>query len=113
MTIDEFLKVDLRVARVLGAERIAGSEKLIKLRLLAGDRNEAGEPLERQVVAGIGKAYEPEDLVGKEVIIVANLEPRKLMGEESQGMLLAASAEGELPVILTVEREIEPGAKIR
>ncbi len=113
MTIDEFLKVDLRVAKVMSAERVSGSEKLIRLILNAGDKDEAGLPAQRRVLAGIGKAYEPENLVGKEIIIVANLEPRKLMGEESQGMLLAASGPDGVPVILSVEREVEPGAKIR
>ncbi len=118
MTIDEFRQVDLRVAKVLAAERIPGSEKLLRLSLNAGDKSEAGLPAERRVLAGIGKAYEPAELVGREVVIVANLEPRILMGEESQGMLLAASLPGQggaddVPVMLTLDREVEPGSKIR
>lgn len=106
MTIEEFRKTELRVAKVLTAERVEGSEKLIKLQI------DLGEP--RQLVAGIGKTYTPEDLVGKEIVVVANLEPRKLMGLESQGMLLAAHGEGEdpVPVLLTVERAVPPGSKI-
>ena len=88
MTInfEEFKKVELRVAKVITAEKVEGSEKLLKLRVNLGED-------ERQIIAGIGRAYNPEGLIGKEVIIVANLEPRKLMGLESQGMVLAASDE--------------------
>ena len=104
MTIDEFKNVSLRVGKVLSAERVEGSEKLLKLQV------DLGEP--RQILTGIAKYYEPETLVGKNVVIVANLDPRKMMGMESQGMVLAAhGAEGE-PVILTVERDVPPGATI-
>ena len=102
---DDFKKLELRVAKVLEAERVEGSEKLLKLKLDLG-----GEP--RQVVAGIGKSYEPEKLLGKEIIIIANLEPKQLMGLESNGMLLAAdSANG--PIILMPEKEVEPGTLIK
>ena len=104
MTIDEFQKMDLRVAKVLSAERIEGSEKLLKLSI------DAGEP--RQIVSGIAKAYAPEDLVGKEVVIIANLDPRTMMGLESQGMILAAHGENGEPIMLTVEREAPAGSKI-
>ena len=90
---DDFSKIELKVAKVLEAVRVEGSEKLIKMQVSVGDKNEAGEPVNRQVLAGIGKFYEPENLVGKEIVIVVNLEPRKLMSEESNGMLLAASDE--------------------
>ncbi len=113
MTIDEFQRIDLRVAKVVSAERVQGSEKLIKLSLEVGDKDETGAPARRQVIAGIGKAYEPDKLVGREIVIVANLEPRTLMGEQSHGMLLAASDNGDLPSILTVDREVEPGSKIK
>lgn len=113
MTIEEFQRVDLRVAKVHEAVRVEGSEKLVKLSLDAGDKDETGATIRRQVLAGIGKAYEPEQLVGKEIVIVANLEPRKLMGEESNGMLLAASGADGVPAILTLEKEVEPGAKIK
>jgi len=113
MTIDEFQKVDLRVARVLKADRVEGSEKLLRLELDAGDKDDAGEIVVRQILAGIGKAYEPDALVQKEIIIVANLEPRMLMGQESRGMLLAASGLEGKPVILTVEESVEPGTKIK
>jgi len=104
MTIDEFQKMDLRVAKVLSAERIEGSEKLLKLSM------DAGEP--RQIMSGIAKAYAPEDLVGKQVVIIANLDPRMMMGLESQGMILAAHGENGEPIVLTVEREVPAGSKI-
>jgi methionine--tRNA ligase beta chain len=109
---DDFSKVELRVAKVLEAIRVEGSDKLIKLQVSAGDKNEAGEPINRQILAGIGKFYEPENLVDKEIVIVVNLEPRKLMGEESNGMLLAASDENGIAV-LTPDREVSPGSGIK
>jgi len=104
MTIDEFKNVDLRVGKILSAERVEGSEKLLKLQV------DIGEP--RQIISGIAKAYAPDELVGKEIVLVANLEPRKIMGMESRGMLLAAHGEGGTPIILTVERSVSPGSKI-
>jgi methionine--tRNA ligase beta chain len=112
INFEEFQKIELRAAKVVGAERVEGSEKLIKLTLDAGDKNESGEFVPRQVVAGIGKVYDPANLAGREIIIVANLEPRKLMGLESQGMLLAASDENG-PVVLVPDKEVPPGTKIR
>jgi len=106
ITYEDFKKIELKVAKVLEAERMEGSEKLLKLKL------DLGEAEPRQVIAGIGKNYDPEKLLGKEIIIVANLEPRQLMGLESNGMLLAAdSANG--PVILMPEKEVEPGILIK
>lgn len=104
MTIDAFREVDLRVAKVLSAERVEGSEKLVKLQV------DLGEP--RQIIAGIGKAYDPAALVGREIVVVANLDYRKMMGLESQGMLLAAHGGNGEPVILSVEGEVPPGSKI-
>ena len=89
---EHFVQLDLRVATVREAERVEGSEKLIRLRVDAGP--DIGE---RQIVAGIGKAYEPEQLMDRQIIIVANLAPRKLMGLESQGMLMAAHGDGGAP----------------
>src|SRR3989344_1557486 len=83
--------LDLRVGKISDAERVIGSEKLIKLRV---ETKEEQFPEGRCIVAGIGAKYEPQNLLGKEVIIIANLEPKKLMGIESQGMLLAANDEG-------------------
>jgi len=106
ISIEDFKKAELKIAKILSAERVEGSEKLIKLKVSLGEE-------ERQIVAGIGKAYEPEALVGKEIVVVANLEPRTMMGIESQGMLLAASEGDGLPVLLVPEREITPGSSVR
>lgn len=103
---DHFSAMELRVATITVAERVEKSDKLIKLQL------DLGEFGARQIVAGIGKAYEPEQLVNTQIIIVANLEPRALMGIESNGMLLAARDESEKPVLLRPERPVPPGSKI-
>lgn len=107
MTInfEEFKKVELRVAKVIAAEKIEGSEKLLKLQVDLGGEGK------RQIIAGIGKFYEPEKLISREIIIVANLEPRKLMGFESQGMVLAASDENGL-ALLSPDKEILPGSLV-
>lgn len=105
INIDDFKKVELRVAKVDLAERVDGSDKLLKLQVDLGDGK-------RQIIAGVGKSYQPEELVGKEVIIVANLEPRLLMGLESQGMVLAANAESG-PVIIMPEKEVVAGTELR
>ncbi len=106
ITIDEFAKVKLRSGKILEAERVKKSEKLIKLQVrLKGET--------RQVVAGVGKSYSPEELVGKNVILVANLKPAKLFGIESQGMILAVEdAEGNLNVI-NLPDNILPGTEVR
>jgi methionine--tRNA ligase beta chain len=105
ITFEDFKKIDLRVGKVLKAEKIEGNEKLLKLIVDLGSEK-------RQLVAGIGKYYKPEDLIEKEIIVVANLEPKKIMGIESQGMLLAADKDGE-PVILIPEKEVLPGTIVR
>jgi methionine--tRNA ligase beta chain len=107
MTIkfEDFQKIDLRIGKISKAEKIEGSEKLLKLIIDLGDEK-------RQLVAGIAKYYKIEDLIGKEIVVVANLESKKLMGIESQGMLLAADVNGE-PVILIPIKEVPPGTKIR
>lgn len=105
VSFEEFKKLDLRVAKIINAQKIEGSEKLLKLEIDLGEGK-------RQIVAGIGKVYEPENLIGKEIVVVANLEPKELMGLESQGMLLAAELDGE-PVILTPEKNVLPGTKIK
>ena len=117
MTLDEFKQCDLRVGKVIAAERVEGSEKLLRLQIDFGEQNEgepgqALEPKPRQILSGIGKAYAPEDLVGKQVVIIANLEPRMMMGFESRGMLLAASGVDGRPVILTAMGEVAPGTQI-
>lgn len=103
--IEDFMKVDLRVGKIVSAERVVKSEKLVKLQVDIGTET-------RQVVAGIGKSYTPDELTGKTIVIVANLKPAKLMGIESQGMLLAGSS-GELLAVATFDREMKPGAKVK
>lgn len=103
---ETFKEVNLKTAKIISAEKIAGSEKLIKIQIDLGEER-------RQIIAGIGLKYSPENLVGKTIIVVTNLEPRYLMGVESQGMLLAASNENEGPVLLTVMEEISPGSEVR
>ena len=107
ITIDEFMKIQLKTAKVLAAERVPKSEKLLKLQVSLG---EGTEP--RQIVAGIGKKYEPEALIGKTIIIVANLKPAKLMGIESQGMVLAAG-DSEIRGLATILEEVDPGTKVK
>jgi methionyl-tRNA synthetase len=107
ITIDEFMKIQLKTAKVITAERVPKSEKLLKLQVSLGDGIE-----QRQIVAGIGKKYEPEALVGKTIIIVANLKPAKLMGIESQGMVLAAG-DSEVRGLATILEEVDPGTKVK
>ena len=107
ITIDEFMKIQLKTAKVLNAERVPKSEKLLKLKVSLGEGAE-----ERQIVAGIGKKYEPEALIGKTIIIVANLKPAKLMGIESQGMVLAAG-DSEVRGLATIFEEVDPGTKVK
>lgn len=104
--IEQFFATELRVATIEAAEAVPKSNKLLKLTV------EIGEPEKRTVVAGIAKAYAPEELVGKQVVVVANLKPAKLMGVESNGMVLAAS-EGGQPVLLHPQHPVAPGTKVR
>src|SRR5439155_8127237 len=90
ISIDDFMKIELRVAKVVAAERVPNSRKLIKMQVDVGTE-------QRTIVAGIADAYEPDALVGRSVVIVFNLKPAKLMGIESNGMVLAASADGGKP----------------
>ena len=106
ISYDHFSKLDFRVARVVNAERVSGSEKLLRLEIDTGDATT------RQIIAGIGKAYAPETLTGKEIIVVANIKPRVLMGLESQGMLLAARDAEGMPVLLSSEKNLPPLSKI-
>ena len=103
----EFQNVDMRVGKILSAERVEGSEKLLKLKVDIG--LEIGE---RQIIAGIGKVYDPEVIVGREIIVVVNLESRFLLGFESQGMLLSADDESG-PILLGLNKDALPGAKIK
>jgi methionyl-tRNA synthetase len=107
ITIDDFAKIDLRVAHVLVAEPVKGADKLLRLEVDLGYEK-------RQILAGIAQLYKPEQLVGRKIIIVANLAPRKMRGLESQGMLLAASlGEGGTPVLAGFLEDVPPGAKLK
>jgi methionyl-tRNA synthetase len=107
ISIEDFAKVDLRVAQIISAEPVKGADKLLHLNVDAGE----GQP--RTIVAGIAGAYKPEDLVGRKVVIVANLQPRKLRGIESNGMIVAASLEGGRPVLAGFLEDVPPGARLK
>ena len=104
--IEDFQKIQLKVGKILEAERVPKSNKLLKLQVNLGTE-------QRQIVAGIGKKYAPEDIVGKTIVVVANLKPAKLMGVESQGMVLAAGGKDVLGLITFGEEEIEPGTQVK
>ena len=103
--ITDFAKVELRVAEILAAERVPKSKKLLKLTVKVGEET-------RTLVAGVAEQYEPESLVGRKVVIVANLEPATLMGVESNGMVLAASHEGTVS-LLTLDKDVPSGSKVK
>jgi len=105
ISIEEFAKVQMRVGQILEAERVAGSRKLIKMRVDIGSEI-------RQVVAGIAGAYEPEGLLNRKIILVANLKPAKLMGIVSDGMVLAATA-GDRPVLATFAEDVPNGSLLK
>jgi methionyl-tRNA synthetase len=107
ISIDDFAKIDLRVGEVKFAERVKGADKLLHLKV------DIGEPEARTIVAGIALAYKPEQLIGRKVVIVANLQPRKLRGLTSQGMIVAASVDGGLPVLAGFSEEIPVGARLK
>ena len=101
----DFKKLEIRIGKIVVAERVQGSEKLLKLSVDFGTLGQ------RQIIAGIGLSYQPEDLQGKESPFAFNLEPRALMGLESQGMILCADDQG--PVLMSPEREILPGSGVK
>ncbi len=106
ITIDDFAKVELRVARIKVAEKVKGADKLLRLEVDLGYET-------RQILAGIAEAYAPETLIGRKIVIVANLTPRKMRGLESNGMLLAASLEGGMPVLAGFLEEVPLGARLK
>jgi methionyl-tRNA synthetase len=107
ITIDDFIKVDLRVGQVKTAEKVKGADKLLHLSV------DIGEPEPRSIVAGIATAYKPDKLIGRKVVIVANLAPRKLRGLTSQGMIVAASLEGGSPVLAAFLEDVPVGARLK
>ena len=106
ITIDDFKKIHLRTAKILEAERVPKSKKLIKLQIEIGEDK-------RQIIAGIGQKYAPEELVGKTIIVVANLQPAKLMGQESNGMLLAVNDENGVVALITSDGDSPDGLEVR
>jgi len=108
INIEDLQKVEIRMGKILSAEKVEGSEKLLRLKVDLGEENP------RNILSGVAKAIpDPSTIVGKMVPIVANLESRKMMGEESQGMMLCAIADGDSPVLLLPEREVPPGDLVR
>ena len=105
ISFDAFQKIKLRVARILAAERVEGADRLLRLQVSLGDE-------ERQLVAGVAEHYAPEDLVGRQIVVVANLQPATIRGVASQGMLLAAS-DGDTLALLRPDIEVPDGAGVR
>lgn len=104
ISFQDFKKMDLRVAKVLEAERVEGTDKLMKLQIDLGSEK-------RQIVAGIAEVYTAEEMIGKHIVVVANLEPATIRGVESNGMLLAANISGK-PEVINFEKEVPPGTPI-
>lgn len=104
--IEDFAKVEMRVGRVKTAERVAGADKLLQLQVDIGDEV-------RQIVAGLALAYKPEQLVGRKVVVVTNLQPRKLRGVESNGMIVAASLPDGAPVLAGFLEDVPVGARLK
>ena len=105
IAFDDFKKVELKIARITEAEEVVGAEKLLKLQIDLGSEK-------RQIVAGIKKSYQAKDLIGREIVVAVNLEPRMVMGIESNGMLLAASDDIG-PVLLRPDRDVLPGSGVK
>jgi methionyl-tRNA synthetase len=104
ISIEDLIKVDLRIGTVVSAERIEDSEKLLKLQVDIGEENP------RQILAGMAKYYTPDGITGLQIVIVANLAPREMMGHTSEGMLLAA---GEKPTLLGVTKQVKNGSRVK
>lgn len=104
-TIDDFQKLAIKIGTIRSAEKVEGSSKLLKLDIDLGHER-------RQILAGIGEKYDPADLKGKQIPVLANLEPRKLMGLESNGMILAADINGE-PILISPEEKVANGTQVR
>ncbi|HTD76328.1 MAG TPA: methionine--tRNA ligase subunit beta [Chloroflexota bacterium] len=107
ISIDTFAQIDLRVGQVVRAERVPNADKLLRLEV------DLAEPEPRQLLAGVAEWYAPEGLVGQKILVVANLQPRRMRGLESRGMLLAASADDGRPLLATVPPETPNGSRLR
>jgi|SRR5450756_815034 len=106
ISIEDFAKIDLRVGTIVAAERVPGATKILKLTIDIGDR-------QMNTASGIAQYYQPDGLVGRRVVVVANLQPAVIRGIESQGMILAASQEGSGVVLVSPAEEIPNGAKVK
>jgi methionyl-tRNA synthetase len=108
ISIDDFLKVELRVGEVKVAERVPNADKLLRFEI------DLGEEKPRQILAGLAQYYEPEKLIGRKVVVVANLKPRKMRGLESQGMICAASlGDEDIPAVATFLEGVQVGARLK
>jgi methionine--tRNA ligase beta chain len=105
INFDDFKKLEIRIGKILSAEKVEKTDKLLKLEIDFGSEK-------RQIVAGIAEAYQPEQVIGREVPVLMNLEPRSIRGVESQGMILAASVDGK-PRLLHPDEEVPPGSEVR
>ncbi len=105
ITFEDFQKLDIRIGKITEAEKVEGADKLLKLQVDIGSEK-------RQLVAGIAEFFDPANLIGKQIPILVNLEPKALRGIESQGMILVAEAGGEF-ALLTPEKEVPPGSRVR
>ena len=105
VSFEEFKKVDLRVGKIISAERIPGSDKLLRLEIDIGSDK-------RQIIAGVAEFYNPKELISKNFVVVTNLEPKKFMGLESQGMILCAEGPDGEPVCLTPLKDVPPGTPV-
>ena len=115
LSYDQFKQTELKVVTILEASRVEGSDKLLKLKVSLGEEQPKtinGSAEIRQIIAGIGKAYEPENIVGRQIAIVVNLEPRSLMGLDSEGMILAAHGANGEAVLLSPDKEVPNGSEI-
>ena len=112
ITIDDFARIELRVAQITLAERIPKADKLLRLEVNLGTRPD-GTPEQRQILSGIAEFYPPEELIGRRIIVITNLAPRKMRGLESHGMLLAASEEGGKPFLATVPEGVPVGTRLK
>ncbi len=105
ISFEDFKKVEIRMGKIISCEKVEGADKLLKLKVSFGE-------FDRQIISGIAESYAPEDLVGKTLPFVVNLEFRKFKGEESQGMLVATGTGSDNVILLEPNREIEPGIEV-
>lgn len=111
INFEDFKKVDIRIGRIILAEKVEGSDKLMKLEVDFG-KTESGEKIQKQIIAGIAQFYESENLIGKECPFAYNLAPRTLKGLESQGMILCPSGESG-PVLMHPDKEVPEGSSVK